>query len=578
MNLKKFWYLTLITLIMIVIIGCDKNDSTIENDTNSENKDEVVEYTPEEGGQIIVPLTNFNTLNPLITENSSYYFLSKLIFEGLFEFDKDLNVKNQLADSYNIKDDGRIIEIKLKNNIFWHDGERFKPEDVVFTVNTIKYASADSTYKQMFTNAMGSRVMSDTRKILDVSVKDSDSIVIKFDKGFSNNLEVLTFPIIPKHIFTLGKGGNNYFAKALETSNYRPIGTGPFKFESYENMKEIRLSANDKYRDGKPYINEIIGRVLKNEEDILTAFETGQINIATTVDVDWDKYSQNSRIKSLEFVSGNYEFLGFNFRKELFSGEKGQGLRRAMAYGINRQSIIQKLYLGHGTQIDVPLHPDSWLLSEKANTFGYNLELAKEELKKIGWKDINDDGFLEDENGKTISIKILTNSYNLMRFRTAEMIKDDLKKLGINATIYPENKKQDNITIEDIKKQWTEINQFINGSDYDIVILGWQLSVIPDLSFAFHSSQIPYNTNFIRYSNENMDKLLQNTFLVTTREEKLKAYDELQGFIVEDLPYLSLFFKNKALLIDNKIIGDFEPTFFNIYKGIEKCYIPKSLQ
>ena len=58
----------------------------------------------------------------------------------------------------------------------------------------------------------------------------------------------------------------------------------------------------------------------------------------------------------------------------------------------------------------------------------------------------------------------------------------------------------------------------------------------------------------------------------------MKAYDELQSFIVEDLPYISLFFKNKALLIDSKIVGELNPAFFNPYKGIEKCYIPKDLQ
>lgn len=578
MKFKKYLCLILTILIIIMAVGCEQNRLTVGNDSKTEDTENPVEYNPVEGGEVVIPLTKFNTLNPLVTENSSYYFFSKLIFEGLFEFDNDLNVKTQLADSYKINDDGRTIEIKLKDNIFWHDGEKFKPEDVVFTVNTIKYANADSTYRQMFLNAMGLASVSDIRRIMDVTIVGDNDIIITFDRAFSNNLEVLTFPIIPKHVFASGKGGNNDYIKALELDNYKPVGTGPFKYEIYENMKEIRLSANDNYRDGKPYISEILGRVLESEEDILTAFETGQINMATTLGVDWDKYSQNSRINSLEFVSGNYEFLGFNFGKEIFSGEKGIGLRRAIAYGIDRQSIIQKLYLGHGTQTDVPVHPDSWLLSEKANTFGYNLDLAKNEIKKLGWNDTNNDGILEDENGQNISLKILTNSYNPLRLRTAEMIKDDLKKLGIDVTIYPENNKGEDVTAEDIEAQWTEVNQLLVTGDYDIVLLGWQLSVIPDLSFAFHSSQIPYNTNIIKYSNPNMDELLQNAFLKASREEKVKAYDELQSFIVKDLPYVSLFFKNKALLVDSKIVGELNPTFFNPYKGIEKCYIPKELQ
>jgi len=568
----------MILALLIMATGCKIQDDTSSDNNVDEEVIDVVDYSPAEGGSVIVPLTNFDTLNPLMTENSSYYFFSKLIYEGLFDFDKDLNVIPQLAKSYTIENDGKVIQIELEDDVYWHDGEKFTAADVEFTINTIKYANTDNTYKEMFTRSMGSFSPSDIRRIMDVSVLDDTRIEITFDRVFSNNLEVLTFPIIPKHIFATGKGANQDYIKALEMDNYTPIGTGPYKFESYEKTKEIILSSNENYRKDKPYIDNIIGRVLDNEEDILTAFETGQIHMATTITVDWDKYEQNSRIKAFEFVSGNYEFLGFNFENEIFSGEMGRTLRKAIAYGIDRQAIIQNLYLGHGTQIDVPIHPDSWLISDKANTYGYNFELAKREIDKLGWADIDEDGILEDEEGNKISLNLLTNTYNLMRLRTAEFIKEDLEKLGIGVNIIPVKEKTDDITVEDIEVQWEEINNHLLSGDFDMVLLGWQLSIIPDLSFAFHSSQIDYNTNFIRYSNETMDQLLETTFLDGNRQNKTVNYDKLQSHIVEDLPYISLFFKNKALLIDSKIIGDLDPTFFNPYRGIERAYIPKELQ
>lgn len=564
-------------ILMIPSIGCDGNKMGLETNKEGDQTKMVTAGGPIQGGQIILPLTTFNTLNPLNTENNSYYHFSKLIFEGLFEFDNDLNVVSQLAESYRIKDNGRTIEVKLRDDVLWHDGEKLKAEDVVFTVNTIKYANNNSSYGQLFSEAMGSHAPSNIRTIMDISIQDDRNIVINFDKGFSNNLEVLTFPIIPKHIFTRETENNSDFARALEIDNYKVIGTGPFKFESYEKMKQIILKSNDRYREGKPYIDEIIGRVIGTEEDILTAFETGQINMATTIGVDWEKYSQNNRINILEYISPNYEFLGFNFSKEIFSGEDGQNLRRAIAYGIDRQAIIETVYLGHGTQTDVPIHPDSWLASEESNSFGYNLDAAKQELKKIGWEDRDGDGILEDSNGTNISLSILTNSYNLIRSKTAQMIKADLLKLGIVVNIESEDVKDDLIK-EDIGAQWMKVNEQISKGDYDIVLLGWNLSVIPELSFAFHSSQIPYNTNMIKYSNGEMDEMLEETFLKGTREEKIKSYEKLQKLIVTDLPYVSLFFKNKALLVDSKIVGDLNPVFFNPYKGIEKCYILEGLQ
>ncbi|MBU5427243.1 peptide ABC transporter substrate-binding protein [Tissierella pigra] len=579
MKYKKNLSLFLVILMVTMTIGCSEDSMVLGNNKDMnllEEGEGTSDYTPVPGGQAILPLTNFNTLNPLLTENSNYYFFSKLIFEGLFEFDNNLNITNQLAESYNIKDNGRIVEIQLRKDVLWHDGQKFSAEDVAFTIDTIKYASLDSTYKQMFSNSLGVYGQGDIKNILNVNITGTNSLNITFDKSLGNNLEVLTFPIIPKHIFN--SAGNSRYIKALEVNNYKPIGTGPFKFDSYEKMKEIKLIANDDYWNDRPYIDEILGMVFESEEDILTAFETGQISMATTVDVDWDKYAQNNRINILEFVSSNYEFLGFNFGKELFSGEKGEGLRRAIAYAIDRQAIIQKVYLGHGTQVDVPIHPDSWLLSDNANKFGYNIDLAKAELSKIGFKDMDNDGIIEDESGNKIFLKILTNSYNITRLKTAEMIKDDLRKVGILVSIYPENNKSNSITRDDIDKQWELVNNHLASGDYDIALLGWQLSVIPDLSFAFHSSRISQNTNFIRYSRENMDNLLQKTSTAGTREEKLKSYSELQELITKDLPYVSLFFRNKALLIDSKIIGDLNPRLFNPYKGIEKAYIPEEFQ
>lgn len=575
MKFKRYISIILAFMILLTTVGCETN--IIDKNEEDKGQVEAVDYTPVEGGTVYLPITNFNTLNPLLTNNASYYYFSKLIYEGLFDFDKNLNVTPLLAETYEIKNEGRTISIKLKEGVMWHDGNPLTSSDIAFTIDTIKYANMDSAYSKMFTTVLGSYAPSDIRRIMDVKIIDENNVDIVFDRQFSNNLEVLTFPIIPKHAFSNG-GGNKDFIKALETENYYPIGTGPFKFVNYEKFKTVTLVGNDEYRDGKPYLKEVVGKVLESEELVLTSFETGQINVATAIGVDWDKYNQNSRIKALEYVSPNYEFLGFNFNNDIFLGDNGKAIRKAIVYGIDRQAIIQKIYLGHGTQVDVPLHPDTWLLSPYANTYGYSLELAKEELKSRGWIDRDGDGFVEDETGKKLSLKLITNPSNILRLRGAEIIKDDLKKIGIDIVLGFDNTPKKDITEEIIAGEWEELNSTLQSGDFDLALLGWQMSVIPDISFMFHSSQIDYGTNFIKYSNETMDQLLTDAFIMNDRNEKLNSYENLQKFIVEELPYISLFFKNKALLVDSKIVGDLSPTFFNPYNGIKNCYIPKDFQ
>src|SRR5699024_5825386 len=100
-------------------------EDILDMENNNDTDEEVIDNTPVEGGKVLLPLTNFKTLNPLLTENSYYYQFSKLIYEGIFEFDSNLEAVPKLAESYTVGNEGKIISIEIKDNIRWHDGEKF---------------------------------------------------------------------------------------------------------------------------------------------------------------------------------------------------------------------------------------------------------------------------------------------------------------------------------------------------------------------------------------------------------------------------------------------------------------------
>ncbi|NLJ78764.1 MAG: peptide ABC transporter substrate-binding protein, partial [Tissierellia bacterium] len=315
--------------------------------------------------------------------------------------------------------------------------------------------------------------------------------------------------------------------------------------------------------DGRPYIDYIVGRIFKDDELILTGFETGQLNLVMASDDEWERY-QRDNARVLEFISERYEFLGFNFSNPVFSGEQGRALRKAIAYGIDRQSIISDVHLGHAAQTDLPIHPNSWLLSDHANAYGYDPSKAKEIIEGIGTEGI--------------SLRLITNSYNPIRLKVADMIAEDLENIGIEIIKdYPESV-PDNLTDEMVDSQWMEVTNQISRGNFDMALTGWHLSPAQDLSFAFHSSQIRTGTNFIRYRNPGMDEALLIAFGESNEGNRLEAYREIEKIIIEDLPYVSLYFKNNALLIDEKVKGDIEPCFHNPYKNIRNWYIPKNFQ
>ncbi len=554
-------------LILILLTSCNivENISQTEDDSLEESFDSS-EFEPEYGGHIILPITKINSLNPLTVNNESYFYFSKLIFESLFDFDKNFNVIKELAEDYTFKSDN-VVSIRLKDNVYWHDGEKLRAEDVAFTINTIKYANNETAYKKMWKEFAGYYSYSNLNRIVDAKVIDDLTIEIWFDNGVGNKLEILTFPIIPRHKFVDGAENVQAYQKALNEENYIPIGTGPYKFVSFQKSKSIELVYNEDYRKGRPYIEKITGKILRDKDLVLTAFEAGQVDIALSTGFDWDKFNENTSVRIIEFISQGCEFLGFNFRKEFFN-KYGAELRKAIAYGIDRQAIIESVFFGHATQSDLPIHPDSWVLSGSSNIYGFNMDKARQELEKLGWEDRDLDGYYEDEDGKDITLKLITNSYNPLRQKTADLIVENLNQLGIHVVKdYPDNI-PDNLIEKDIAEHWNNVKEKISKGDFDIVLLGWNLSPVPDLTFAF-----PY----LGYNNDVMNEALAQ--LNSSNEEgKLKAHERVQSIILQDLPYISLFFKNQALLINNKIRGNIDPTFYDIYRNIEEWYIPKNLQ
>ena len=569
MTLKKKITLIFFVLIFLITACSPENASVVIHEDG--DKVNHLELEPQEGGQVIIPLTNFNTLNPLLTSNSSYYYFSKLIFEGLFDFDSDLSVVPKLAEKYFFFNDDKTVSVEIKDGIKWHDGAPFTTEDVAYTIDVLKYANRESSYGSILEASLGIDPIN-FNSLIDTRIIDEKIIEITFDRAYLNNLEALTFPIIPKHIFEENSSRNSII-NALNIEDYFPIGTGPYKFENYEKHKYVALTKYDEYWNGSPNISEIIGKVLDDEELILTSFETGQIDFATTIGVDWDKYRQYDNVEVLEYVSPNYEFLGFNFSSELISGESGQAIRKAISYGINRQDIIHKVYLGHGTQIDVPLHPDSYLLSVDAYSYGYNKDLASKILSDAGFKDVDDDNVLEDEDGNKLSLRLITNPSNKARMLVSQLIQGYLNDIGIDLILDFDTQYIKDFSPEEESAIWEDFSARVDRGDYDIVLLGWKSSVIPNLFPAFHSSMIDQGSNFINYSNEEMDQLLVDTLLDKSRNQKIDIYANLQEYIIEDLPYVSLYFENIGLLVDSKIQGELNPTFFNLYKGLEKSYI-----
>lgn len=545
MKKQKIKILSIILLISFIFTAC-----TSDGGDNEKIEDEE-KYEKAYGGEIKLPISSIENMNPLLSENESLYSFYDLIYEGLFRFKDDHDIENILAEKYTIENEGRTINIKIKDNVKWHDGEDFTSEDVKFTLDILRHTFKNKEYRDILSKYDKFIKPEDIEHIYSVNMVDEKNINIDFDRSFSNSLETLTFPIFPAHQFEDEEGNISYDLFLESIKDFEPIGTGAYKFVDYEKYKKITLMANDDWwNEEKPYIENVIGIVLKKDE-FKKALDEDKIDVLKTTFKSFDDFKKDKNVRIHEYPSNDFDFLGFNFEKDKFKGKEGKAIRKAIAHAIDRDKIIEEVYNENATKARLPLLNNSYLLNEKADSYKYDVKEAKKILKKAG--------------DKKVKFKLITNSNDKYREKTADMIIKDLNEIGIEV----EKSYEDNLD---------KMISKIEKGDFDIALLGLELSESPDLAFAFHSANIENGTNFISYSNKEMDKLLVEAFSAKNRKVKKEKYNEMQDLLLEDLPYVGLFFTNNALVMDEKIKGDINPLEYGLYNNIEKWFIPKELQ
>ncbi|WP_254045513.1 ABC transporter substrate-binding protein, partial [Thermodesulfovibrio sp. N1] len=185
---------------------------------------------------------------------------------------------------------------------------------------------------------------------------------------------------------------------------------------------------------------------------------------------------------------------------------------------------------------------------------------AKEILYEEGWKQGNDGILVKD--GKKFSFILLVNQGNEARLKTAQIIKEQLKKIGIEL----------NIRV----LEWQSFLELVTKRQFQAVLLGWSLSRDPDLYDIFHSSKTkPGEFNFVGYSNKEVDSLIEKARQILNKEERKKLYWRIHELITEDQPYTFLYVPDTIIAVNKRIRG-IEPASAGIWHNYIFWYVPKN--
>ena len=556
-----------IILICILLLGCTSQNTQygfkeIESDEVSS-----IQATP--GGSINIPLTNYETLHPLFNRNRSIYQLNKLVYEPLFSYTGEGSIESTLVEHHEVSPDGMIVSITLRDDVYFHDGQKLTTQDVVSTFDAIKNSEVYSPYTEGFKLAVGSGLEFDLDGFMEMSIFDERNLDIHLKEPYRDYLNLLTFPILSSQDQGLEVLEN-------DNTNYFPNGTGPYQVKLIEDEK-VTLTINDNYHGRLPYIEQIIGIVYDDAELAKLSFEIGEIDIYDLNSHDWNKYLDDSKINIENYLSNEIDILYLNSRSSVFNGDNGKIIKQAISKSINKKRLIDRVYLGHAQDIYLPLNKTSENMLDLKPAIYYNANEAIEQLESIGYTIDNSTGLMKNTAGETIDVQLKTNLLDPNKRTILNFLIEDLKSIGINAYIQDSTENLSRLTPE-LKEQYqkTLIEQ-VNSGAFDIALLSVSLSENPDIGKFIHSSSINEGLNYSYYSRTEVDVILDKIKL--SEEEDLQdLYLDLSKYLAEDVPIFPLYIKENAVLVGDKIKGDLDPFNEYIYNKIRDIFILKQDQ
>ncbi len=466
-------------------------------------------------------------LLPLLASDSVSGDISGLIFNGLTKYDKNINITGDLAESWEVSRDGLRIIFHLRKGVRWHDGTEFTSDDVLFTYNTVTNPKIPTPYGSNY------------GPVKNVEKVDKYTVRVTYKEPYAPALESWGMGIIPKHILE----GNDI---ADERFSRNPVGTGPYKLKEWVTGQKIVLEAFDGYFEGRPRINKYLARVIPDTATMFLELKFGGIDFMGLTPPQYKLQSNkklfNKYFQRFRYPAFGYTYIGYNLLDPRFADKR---VRKALTHAINKKDIIDGVLLGYGTPCTGPFPPESWAYNPDVRDIEYNPEKAKMLLKEAGWL-MKEDGILYKDN-KPFRFTILINQANDVRIKTAQIIKENLKKVGIEM---------------DIKVlEWQAmLHEFIDKKRFEAIIMGWALSRDPDIYDIWHSSKTKEGEfNFISFRNEEVDGLLlegRRTFDIKKRK---RIYNRIHGILSEEQPVTFLF------------VPDALPVLHKRFKGVEKA-------
>lgn len=534
------------------------------------------------GGEFFLAATSDpKSFNPMVAQETSTTQITSFIFEGLTATNPlTLEVKPALASSWETQD-GKVWIFHLRHDVKFSDGVPFTADDVLFTFNQIIYnPDIPANSRDLF--------IIDDKKI---ELEKIDDHTVKFILPFvfAPFLRSLSQEILPKHKYEkLVEEGKFSFSLGLDTKPIDIVGTGPFKLAKYLPSEKVILIRNPDYwkkdacQNKLPFLDKIVFAITPSQDTALLKFIDKELDYYSLrpqdlsilgPDQDKDNFTIYNAGPSFgsNFIALNQNLsLNPKTSKTFIESHKlalfrNKKFRKAISFAVNREKIVDIVMQGLGQpQYSCESPANALFYNKDVIKYPYNPKKAKQLLSEIGFSDRDQDGFLEDSQGKALEFNFFTNADNTQRIQIGSLIKKDLEDLGMKINFMP----------LDFNNLVTKLTATF---DWEVILIGLTGSIEPYFGknvWSYKGSLHFWNTSKkVQDAYEQEIEDIFNLAAKTIDEDKRKQlFFRWQEIVSDELPMIYTAVSYSLYAVRRRF-GNLYPTVYSAFGEIEHVYI-----
>ncbi len=523
-----FWILAFSMVISGIIITSKVSDSFAET-------------IPKRGGTITEGVMGSpRFINPILAISDADRDISSLVFSGLVRPTTDGKFIPDLAESYNISEDGLVYTFNLRTNLKFHDNTNITADDIIFTISKMIDPEIKSPKRAEWEG-------------VEITKTDDYAIIMKLKRPFSGLLENASVGIIPKHIW------KDFNAEEFTFSgeNISPIGSGPYKVDSIEKTKNgipkiYHLTSFKKYLPEPSFIKNLNIKLYPGEKELILGFENQEIDLMGGVSSSEAKILSEKGYRVERMRLPRIFGVFFNQSHENILAEIE--IRKALEMTAPKDEIINTVLFGYAEKLYGPL---------PSATLGQNFEIkltnatssstdefilnAQKMLEKSGWSKNKETGIYEKTVKNSKETKIFSFSLSLPNteemIMVANILKTTWEKLGakVDLKIFEQSDLKQNV---------------IKTRKYGALLFGEVLGKNPDLYAFWHSQQrFDPGYNISMYTNSKVDKLIEKSRISKNQEDQRSVNKQIDEEISKDYPAIFLYAPDYIYVLPKNLKG-----------------------